>query len=118
MIKEFYPYQYNRFGEEAVNPKIDELWGILYKDGDFARSHCHYPYLWSGVFYIRTDKAGGNIVFPNIPKEITPKQGLVLIFPGSTHHYVNRMIGDGERIVLAFNAGREVSMSLVREYEE
>jgi len=106
MVGEFYNHQQDRFGENTPNPKIDEMWGIVYKDGDFARKHCHYPCLWSGVFYIKTDKAGGNIVFPNIQKEITPKEGLVLIFPGSTHHYVERMIGDGERIVLAFNAGK------------
>lgn len=100
---EFYGFKANK-----TFPKIDEMWGIIYEDGDFARLHSHFPCLWSGVYYPEGNDKSGKLGFPSLGMEVTPTKGLVVIFPGTLYHYVERMFGDSKRMAVAFNAGFEV----------
>tara|TARA_R100000152_G_C6662311_1_gene100876 strand:+ start:61 stop:663 length:603 start_codon:yes stop_codon:yes gene_type:complete len=96
------------FKNKKTFPKVDEMWGIIYEDGDFARVHSHYPCLWSGVYYPEGNDKSGKLGFPSLGVEVTPKKGLVVIFPGTLYHYVERMFGDSKRMAVAFNAGFNV----------
>ena len=103
LTKDFYG-----FYSKKSCAKIDEMWGVVYKDGDFARLHSHYPCLWSGIYYPKADSKSGKLVFPSLNMEIAPETGLLVIFPGTLYHYVERMFGDSKRMAVAFNAGFEV----------
>ena len=79
------------------------MWGMIYKKGEYARVHDHWPALWSGVYYIKAPKNSGDIVFPHIKQQITPQDNMMIIFDGSTRHSVKENLSDEERVAVSFN---------------
>ncbi len=104
-----------------------ETWANVNWKNSFNASHAHMvkDTVWSGIFYVETGDAdinsslGGRTVFENrsmIPKEIinnsnpfenefavVPQKGLMVLFPASLHHYVEKYTGEKKRITIAFN---------------
>tara|TARA_B100001059_G_C17810511_1_gene571968 strand:- start:1741 stop:2274 length:534 start_codon:yes stop_codon:yes gene_type:complete len=83
--------------------RVDNFWGMIYKKGDYARVHDHWPALWSGVYYIKAPKGGGDIEFPQLKQKITPKDNMMIIFDGYTRHGVTENLSNEERIAVSFN---------------
>ena len=90
---------YNR----ALNARVSDMWGMIYKKGEYAIEHDHWPTLWSGVYYIKAPKNSGDIVFPHIKQQITPQDNMMIIFDGSTRHSVKENLSDEERVAVSFN---------------
>ena len=90
---------YNR----ELEPRISDMWGMIYKKGEYAIEHDHWPTLWSGVYYIKAPKNSGDIVFPHIKQQITPQDNMMIIFDGSTRHSVKENLSDEERVAVSFN---------------
>jgi len=100
---------------------LDSFWCNVNSKGDFNWEHNHPLSKMSAVYYVKTSDETGDIVFlrPDeqesyiIPKEITPytfktyrispKNGLLLIFPSYLRHRVGSNNSDTERISIAFN---------------
>ncbi len=104
-----------------------ETWANVNLKNSFNASHAHMVKntVWSGIFYVETGDAdtnlsfGGRTIFENhskVPKEIinninpfenefavVPQKGLMVLFPSSLHHYVEKYTGDKKRITIAFN---------------
>ena len=80
------------------------MWGMLYKKGDSAKYHAHWPAVWSGVFYldIPTDYAGA-LKFPDLDHAVEPETGELVIFNGNTRHGVDTIKSVGERLAVSFN---------------
>ncbi len=113
--------------EEHFNNWNSETWANVNWKNSFNASHAHMvkDTVWSGIFYVETGDAdsnssyGGRTIFENrsmVPKEIinnnnpfenefavVPKKGLMVLFPSSLHHYVEKYTGDKKRITIAFN---------------
>ena len=113
--------------EAHFNNWDSETWANVNWKNSFNASHAHMVKntVWSGIFYVETGDAdinsslGGRTVFENrsmIPKEIinnsnpfenefavVPKKGLMVLFPASLHHYVEKYAGEKKRITIAFN---------------
>ena len=53
----------------------------------------------TAIFYLAHSCEGGNLVFPDLNLEITPKDGTLVIFPSEEMHEVLEYIS-GERIVI------------------
>ena len=113
--------------EAHFNNWQTETWANVNWKNSFNASHAHMvkDTVWSGIFYVETGDAdsnssyGGRTIFENrsmVPKEIinnknpfenefavVPKKGLMVLFPASLHHYVEKYTGDKKRITIAFN---------------
>ena len=100
-----------------------EAWANVNKSGDYNYPHNHTKggALWSGIYYLEPgdSKRGGRTKFEDrsgVAKEIlnnsdpyerehaiTPQRGLMVLFPATLWHYVEKYQGSEERITIAFN---------------
>lgn len=101
-------------------------WANVMRSGNYHNSHNHPNNLWSGVYYVsagepepepprngclefQDPRTGANMV--TVPDSIfelrysvTPKEGVLVLFPSWLRHHVHPFIGTGERITVAVNA--------------
>jgi uncharacterized protein (TIGR02466 family) len=110
---------------DAVEPQLNG-WINVSTGQDYHSPHDHPGAFWSGSYYVSVpDEAGepgrsGEIEFLSgrggnphaamLPAPMTwdwvrisPRPGLVLLFPGHVRHWVLPQTGVGERISIAFN---------------
>lgn len=98
-----------------------DSWANVSPRGAFHVVHRHGGYSWSGVYYpaaIAQNDAGGrmelldpraNVAIPGVNEHselrviITPKAGLMVMFPSWLQHYVTPHQSDTERVSVAFN---------------
>ena len=90
---------YNR----EINPRLSDLWGMIYKKGDYAITHDHWPALWSGVYYIKAPENSGALLFPQLKQKIIPTDNMLIIFDGATRHGVGENLSDEERVAVSLN---------------
>ena len=72
----------------AYTLKCVELWGVLYKKGDYITSHNHTPSLFSFVYYVNAPKGSSPLVFVTSGRKIKPAAGKVVIFESRLNHAV------------------------------
>ena len=101
-------YLNSLYYRKTVGLQVSNLWGMMYKKGDYAIVHDHWPALWSGVYYLRAPKGSGDLVFPQLKQRIQPKDNLLVIFRGDVRHGVEESKTDEERICVSFNVKEEV----------
>lgn len=101
---------------------LTSSWANIDGPGHWHSPHCHYPAQWSGVLYVATDGCasddaqlrGGKIELLNpmpAPQAFsqptgvtfTPKDGMILLFPGVLQHLVHPHESPTERVSIAFN---------------
>ena len=90
---------YNR----PMKPEISDMWGMIYKKGDYAMVHDHWPALWSGVYYITSPEKSGDLFFPQLKQTLSPQTNQMVLFNGSTRHGVKENLTDKERVAVSFN---------------
>ena len=90
---------------------IYEIWGNMYKKGDYAVNHNHIPlfpdaryFNVSGVLFLTDTKTPLN--FTDFLKKYVGKKGDLLLFKPDTMHSVDSVL-DNERITLSFNGRRK-----------
>jgi len=88
------PFQYSIF----------DMWGAIYNQKDFTKTHQHRQAQISFVYYLQA--IGDNIsplLLTDIEQEIIPNTGMLIMFPGWMNHAVPPSQASTERIVLAGN---------------
>jgi uncharacterized protein (TIGR02466 family) len=102
-----------------------DIWANVSGPGAFNMPHVHAGTFWSAVYYVRVDEGeGGQLVLhdprmpglrmhapgllfrnmgPEIKAEITPKAGMLVLFPAWLSHSVEPWEGNGQRISVAMN---------------
>lgn len=80
--------------------KCCNCWGMLYKEGDYAIPHHHYPSTLAAIVYIDLEENGTPIIFEE-KFTIQPENGLMVVFPAILTHEVPK--SKGKRIVVAMN---------------
>ena len=80
-----------------------DVWGVIYRKGEFSLSHNHYPSAWSFGYYIQMPKGSAPVVFPGADQTIYPKEGDMIVFPGWVQHEVPANKTEEERIMIAGN---------------
>jgi hypothetical protein len=83
-----------------------EAWANVMRTGAYQVAHRHGRAVWSGVYYVEASEgSGGEITFARGTESITisPRTGLMLLFPGDLLHSVAPYVGSGIRISVAFN---------------
>jgi hypothetical protein len=82
-------------------------WANVTRYGGHHLAHRHGEALWSGVYYVAAgdDGAGGTITFAQGSEAdtIVPRNGLMLLFPGTLLHSVSTYRGSTPRVSIAFN---------------
>ena len=90
---------YNR----TISPRISDMWGMIYRKGDHAIVHDHWPALWSGVYYIKSPENSGELYFPQLKQTFQPKENMLVLFNGATRHGVKENLSNEERVAISFN---------------
>ena len=103
--------------------KINNMWAIINTGGSSNAQHQHGNSNISGAYYVRAPKNSGDIVFydprpapvyfhpnaksPNLlnaqVNSVSPKEGVLVLFPSYLDHSVNENLSNEERIVISFN---------------
>ena len=87
-------------------------WAVSLANGGYQKRHIHPEAIVSGVFYIKLSEASrsanqeeGNLFFPSShgSRMISPKEGMVVLFPSYLPHETIPLIKDHERVCIAFN---------------
>lgn len=107
---------------------LDLGWATIYRDGDFCMPHSHFRTLASLVYFLDfgdsdpNHSPNGRFLFadPRMPiccrqekgRMTSPcapqlKEGLLMMFPGQTVHYVNPYRGSQPRITLSWNINNQ-----------
>jgi len=97
-------WQELRFSGKTVPIRFPDCWGNVYKKGDFAREHQHFPSHWSIVYYVEGPQESSPLTFHPDDLQIPFKPGTLIVFPGNMRHSVPPHPVDAERISLALNA--------------
>lgn len=101
---------------------LADMWAVVTPRGGWHMPHQHFPAPWSGVVYVDAEHASssdpnvraGKLELMNpIPASpafglsstvaYTPKDGVLVLFPGALLHYVHPHAHDRERVVVGFN---------------
>ena len=95
-----------KFAQEAspseVQLELYDIWGAVYKRGDFTRNHDHWPHPWSFSYYVKSDGTTP-IIFPASYHSLYPKTSDIILFPGILRHGVPIHESDEERIIVSGN---------------
>ena len=103
--------------------KVTGMWSIINPTNASNARHIHSNNYISAAYYVKAPDKCGDIVFydprsanvirsPIINTQnklnstifnVTPKEGLLVLFPSYLHHSVNSNESDEERIVISFN---------------
>ena len=75
---------------ELYHFRCTEVWGVLYKEGDYISPHQHSPSIYSFVYYVTTPKGSSPLVFSTSGKRIKPVAGNVVLFESRLLHEVPR----------------------------
>jgi hypothetical protein len=91
--------------ENTSRKKTQRFWFNINGYGHFNNWHRHFSNCYAAVLYIKVPENSGNIEFRQntILKEIIPKPGMLLIFPGTLEHRVLPNLSKEVRISLATN---------------
>ena len=107
--------------------KITSMWSIINKKDSFNERHHHGNSDLSAAYYVNANKDSGDIVFYDPRhafifshplasqvndlnaqiKSITPKSGMLVLFPSYLDHSVNPSHSEKDRIVISFNTTYE-----------
>ena len=95
-----------KFAQEAspseVQLELYDIWGAVYKRGDFTKNHDHWPHTWCFSYYVKSDGTTP-IIFPDSPYSLYPKTNDIVLFPGILRHGVPIHESDEERIIVSGN---------------
>ena len=81
----FISKEYYRCGNVEFN--VIDLWAIMYEQSDYTVKHHHFPNQFAACYYVDVEDDCSPIVFGGT-LTITPKSGMLIIWPGLLHHEV------------------------------
>ena len=80
---------------------LNDAWGIKESLGEYTKEHAHLPNYLSGSIYLNNHSQ--KLYFPDIKKEVKPKEGTFVLFSSFLKHYTNRNTTNKSKYALAFN---------------
>lgn len=111
------------YGIKSSKTVLDDCWFNIAPPGEYQEFHSHQNSHFALVYYVKAPENCGNIVFrsmvettvhyvPNYDEtnvlnlnifDITPKEGLMIIFPAHLQHMVKKNKSKQDRISIAMN---------------
>ncbi|HEY6559189.1 MAG TPA: TIGR02466 family protein [Polyangiaceae bacterium] len=121
MAREALRESYGNF--QAVELRLVDAWALVAPPGSWVAPHHHFPAAWSGVLWIAAEhaavgpdaahKAGRLELMSPVPvpesfgqaaaASVTPKDGVVVLFPSILEHFVHPTRSSEPRVSLSFN---------------
>ena len=92
----------SNYRKHLGTPFLRDMWGVKYKENNFAKKHNHWPAIFSFVYY-PSDCLNTNLYFEEIDLRIETKKGLLIIFDSFLHHQVETINEDVIRYSVAGN---------------
>ncbi len=87
---------------------VNDCWGAIYEQADFAKPHNHFPADFGVVVYLEAEPHCAPIVFGGaMPVQPTP--GMMVLFPGILTHEVPAT--QGRRVVVAMNLYKKATFA-------
>ena len=86
-----------------IQYRCSDMWGMKYSSEDIAIYHDHFPATWSIAYYINPPENSPGLIFTDYNEEVKLKDGLIVIFPGTTIHSVPKKKFKGNRYVVSAN---------------
>lgn len=83
--------------------KLNSLWGMIYKSGDYAIEHNHLPSFFSFVYFVKSNNFSSPLIFKASSTYIKPEIGKLIFFPSHLLHYVPIQNIEDERITISGN---------------
>ena len=92
-------------------PAVTEVWGAVYRKGEYTRAHDHWPAIWSFSYYVNVCSKCAPIVFPGADLTVKPQNGMFVLFPGWIEHKVPKQKCDHDRVMIAGNMGQDLDLT-------
>ena len=89
---------------------VNDLWAMMYDEGDYAKKHDHYPDLLSSIYYVDVEPTSSPVIFENdFGKSLTiqPQNGMLLIWASSIMHRVFPTLS--KRMLISMNLDKSKS---------
>ena len=86
---------------------VNDLWVMMYDEGDYAKRHDHYPSILSSIYYVDVEPTSSPIIFENHfgkPLTVQPQNGMLLIWASSIMHRVFPTLS--KRMLISMNLDR------------
>mgnify|MGYP003129751164 CR=1 FL=1 len=110
LVQDTLPTNKNEPIETKHKYNIREMWGAVYRKGNYTIKHWHWPCTWSFGYYLKTSENTPPIVFNNVVRDTKigslnyyPKIGDLVMFPSEIYHEVPIQETNEERIMIAGN---------------
>ena len=82
---------------------VNDLWGNIYRKGDYTKEHKHLPNIFSFVYFLKSKWYHSPLVFSDSREKIRPTEGTFVIFPSHLKHLVPKHRYRETRITLSGN---------------
>lgn len=82
---------------------VSNLWGMIYREGDYTLGHCHMPYFYSFVHYVECTDNAPPLVFTKSQHVVECKSGTTVFFPSHLTHSVDKLKENDVRIAVSGN---------------
>lgn len=82
---------------------VNDLWGNIYRKGDYTNEHKHLPNIFSFVYFLKSKWYHSPLVFSDSGEKIRPTEGTFVIFPSHLKHLVPKHRYRETRITLSGN---------------
>ena len=80
-----------------------DFWGCIYRQDEYAIPHDHVPSYLSLVYFLKSEEVYSPLVFTEDGREVSPKEGRFVIFPGYLKHHVPKHRYNNTRMTLSGN---------------
>ena len=82
---------------------LDQAWTGIYRKGDHAIPHTHFPCPISFIYYIQADPDSASLIFDGTNFKIQPEDDTLIIFDGNLSHSVETHKSSQDRLMVAGN---------------
>ena len=97
-------FEYYLVGQSQPPIKMTEFWANVYREGDYAKPHNHWPfYDFSFAYFLKSKWYCPPLVFTHSGARIRPKAGRFVIFNSLIDHHVPKHRFKNSRITLSGN---------------
>jgi len=90
--------------QDVLYSPIQQIWGAVYRKGDYTIEHNHSPFHISFVYYVEAGEDSAPLIFRSIDAIVKPKDGMLVLFPSWLKHEVPEHTSVTDRVVIAGNS--------------
>ena len=102
-ILNFLNSQYPFVSQRNQEFSFTNIWGNIYRNGDYTIEHDHLFDTFSVVYFLKSNIKDSPLIFLPFQTKIEPEEGKIVIFPSYIRHEVPEHTSKDTRITLSGN---------------